>query len=141
MMRHEEHLTLKLFLMIVANDVLDSIAQLFMKKGLIQTGMANVTFGNLVEFIARNAASPLVVCGILIGLLNYLLWFVILYRVDLSIAMPVGSTIYIFVPLMSIFFLNEHVSALRWAGIFLIIIGIHCVAKSKQPAKGASQSC
>jgi len=135
-MKYKGYVTLKIFALLVLNDALDAVAQLFLKKGVIQTGITSVTFGNVWEFIARNASSPFVLAGIFIGLANYFLWFVILYRIDLSVAMPVGSTIYIFVPFMSIFFLNEHVSALRWTAIILIIIGIHLVAKSKELPKG-----
>ena len=126
------HLSLKIFSLIVLNDIIDGVAQVFMKKGLLLTGVGAVGFGNLGEFASRSASSGLVWCGVIIGALNFFLWLVILYRVDLSVAMPVGSTIYIFVPLMAIFFLGEKVSMVRWAGIILIIIGIHFVAKSKQ---------
>lgn len=135
-MKNKGSLTLKIFALIVLNDMLDGVAQLLIKKGFIATGISNVTFGNICEFVLRNALSPLVVSGVLIGFLSCLLWFVILSRIDLSIALPVGSTIYIFVPLLAVFFLHEQVGPLRWAGIFLIIAGIYCVSKSKHSAKG-----
>jgi len=113
------HITLKIFILIILNDLFDGIAQLFIKKGLILTG------------IEKAAQSPFVWAGILVGLFSMFLWFVILHRVDLSVALPVGSTIYIFVPLMSAIFLKEDVTAMRWAGILLIIFGIHLVMKSK----------
>jgi drug/metabolite transporter (DMT)-like permease len=136
-MKRYGHLTLKIFSLIVLNDILDGIAQLLMKVGLSQTGIANVTSDNIAEFAFRNAASPFVMAGLFIGLLNYFLWFVILYRIDLSIALPVGSTIYIFVPVMSIIFLHEEIGLLRWTGILLIIIGIHLVSRGRRVPEGA----
>lgn len=135
-MGNKGRLTLKIFALIVLNDIIDGVAQLLIKKGFIVTGISNVTFSNISEFVLRNALSPLVLSGIFMGLLGCLIWFVILSRIDLSIAMPVGSTIYVFVPLLAIFFLHEQISLLRWAGIFLIIAGVYCVAKSKHSAKG-----
>jgi drug/metabolite transporter (DMT)-like permease len=134
----KRHLTFKIFSLIVLNDIVETVAQLFMKKGLLHTGIGAVTFNNIFEFALRTASSALIWLGIIISILNFFLWLIILYRVDLSIAMPVGSTIYIFVPLLAIFFLHEQVSPLRWAGIFLIILGIHFVAKSKKASQGAS---
>lgn len=131
-------LTLKIFLLIVLNDVGDTIAQLLMKKGLIQTGIDSVNFGNIAEFAVRNASSPLVWLGIFVFVLNFFIWIVILSRVDLSIAMPVGSTSYIFVPIVAMIFLHEHVSVLRWAGILLIALGIHFVSQSRKPEEGRS---
>lgn len=131
-------LTLKVFLLIILNDIGDTFAQLLMKKGLVQTGIDNVNIGNSVEFAVKNAHSPLVWLGIFVFVLNFFVWIVILSRVDLSIAMPVGSTCYIFVPIVAMMFLHEHVGLLRWAGIALIILGIHFVSQSKKPERGAS---
>ncbi|MBN2453620.1 MAG: EamA family transporter [Candidatus Omnitrophica bacterium] len=129
-------LTLKIFLLIVLNDIGDTVAQLLMKKGLLHTGIGDITPGNFTEFVAGNAASPLVWAGMAIFILNFFIWIVVLSRVDLSIAMPVGSTSYIFVPLAAMFFLHEAVSPLRWAGIILIAVGIHFVSQSKKPGEG-----
>ncbi|MFH1189933.1 MAG: EamA family transporter [Candidatus Omnitrophota bacterium] len=125
-------LTLRIFLLIVLNDVGDTIAQLLMKKGLNHTGIGSIDFGNIAEFAAGAASSPLVWFGVFVFILNFFVWIVILSRVDLSIAMPVGSTSYIFVPIAAMIFLGEHVGALRWAGILLIALGIHFVSKSSK---------
>ena len=126
-------LTLKIFLLIVLNDVGDTIAHLLMKKGLMHTGIGSVNLGNIVEFTVKNASSPLVWLGVIVFTLNFFVWIVILSRVDLSIAMPVGSTSYIFVPIVAMIFLREDVSPLRWVGIILIVFGIHFVSQSKKP--------
>ena len=111
----KSHLTLKIFLLIVLSDVVDTAAQLIMKKGL--------------------AGSPLLVgMGVSIYVLNFFIWIVILYKVDLSIAMPVGSFSYILVPIAAILFLHERVDLVRWIGIFCIVSGIYFVTQSKKPA-------
>ena len=61
------YLTLKIFSLIVLNDVVDTIAQLIMKKGLAATGINVVTFGNVIDFLSRNATSILVWLGALKG--------------------------------------------------------------------------
>jgi len=129
------HLTLKIFSLIVLTDVMDSIAQLLMKKGLVSTGINSVTFGNIAEFAIRNASSFLVWAGVLIFTLNFFIWIVVLYKIDLSIAMPAGSTSYIFVPLAAMLFLHEHVGLVRWIGICCIVCGICFVSQSKRPAE------
>lgn len=125
-------LTLKIFFLIVATDTLDSIAQLFMKKGLIATGIWSVNLSNALDFIFQSASSPMVWIGLLFYALTFFIWIVVLCQVDLSIALPLGSTSYIMIPFMAILFLKESVTPLRWLGIFLIILGIHFVSKSKQ---------
>lgn len=129
------HLTLKIFFLIVLNDIGDTIAQVIMKKGLIQTGITTINFSNITEFAIRNASSFLLWLGITIYIVNFFIWIVVLYRVDLSIAMPVGSTAFIFVPLSALFFLHEKIDPIRWVGIACIVMGIHFVSQSKRDAK------
>ena len=128
------HLTLKVFALIILNDILDSAAQLCMKKGSAQTGISLITFHNIVEFGIRSLSSWLIWSGIFIYLASFLLWLVIIYCVDLSIAMLLGSVAYVLVPIISIIFLHEHVSPVRWFGIAFVILGIYFISQSKKEA-------
>jgi EamA-like transporter family. len=128
----KSHLTLKIFFLIVLNDLIDTVAQLFMKKGLAHTGIDSINLGNIVEFVSKSASSPFLWLGIFIFALNFFVWIVILYKVDLSVAMPVGSFCYIFIPVCALLFLHESISLLRWAGIICIVLGIHFVSQSKK---------
>jgi len=68
----KSHLTLKIFMLIVLSDVVDTAAQLIMKKGL--------------------AGSPLLVgIGVLIYVLNFFIWIVVLYKVDLRHSLAGGK--------------------------------------------------
>ena len=129
------HLTLNVFFLIVLTDVGESVAQIFFKKGLIETGIGAVSFGNLWTFVAANASSAYVWLGMFCFLMNFLVWMAVLSRVDFSVAFPVGSTSYIFVPILAMLFLGESVSPVRWFGIILIVAGIHFVSKSAKAAK------
>ncbi len=137
---NKSHLTLKIFLLIVSNDLIDTIAQLLMKTGLVQTGIDSVNLNNIAQFMSQSASSNLLWLGIFVFALNFFVWIVILYKVDLSIAMPVGSFCYIFVPVCAMLFLHENISLVRWAGIICIVLGIHFVAQSKKPAQEELQA-
>ena len=126
----KNHITFKVFLLIIATDINESIAQIFLKKGLNWVGMDNITTGNLADFFLKSFTSPFVWAWMAVFLINFFLWITVLSRVDLSVAFPVGSTSYIYVPLLSILFLHEVMNPMRWAGIILIIAGIHFVSKS-----------
>lgn len=125
-------LTLNIFLLIVLNDIGDTLAQILMKKGCLQIGMDTVTLQSLGSFWIRSLSSPLLWLGMLVMILNFFLWIAVLYKVDLSIAMPVGSTSYVFIPVAAMLFLHERISLLRWLGIFAIVLGIHFVSQSKK---------
>ena len=132
------HLTLQVFLLIIIDGICNILAQVLLKKGLIETGIRAVTSANIIEFVAKNTASPLVWLGVIEYALNFFIWIVILYKVDLSIAMPAGSATYIFIPIIAMLFFHEHVGLTRWIGIALIVAGIHFVSRSGRPtAEGA----
>jgi drug/metabolite transporter (DMT)-like permease len=127
-------LTLNVLLLLVVNDSLDGIAQLLMKKGLAHTGINAVTFGNILEFTLKSASSCMVWLGIFVYALSFLLWIIILSRVDVSVAVPMTNASYIIIPILAVFFLHENVSLLRWSGIALIFIGMYFISRSKSAA-------
>ena len=125
-------LTIRIILLIVLMGIIESFADLFMKKGLISTGISSVGFHNLLEFISGNALSILIWFGILMYIINFLIWLTVLSKVQLSIAFPVVSVSYIFAPIPAIVFLNENVGFLRWLGIASIIAGIYFLSRSSR---------
>jgi len=131
------HLTFKIFVMIMASDMLESVSQLFFKNGVLATGFTDVTLSNASAFIVAAFSNPASWIAISCHILNFCIWITVLARVDLSVAYPVGSASYIFVPLLSIFFLREDVSLARWIGIFVIISGIFFVSRSSKTAEEA----
>ncbi|MDD5436703.1 MAG: EamA family transporter [Candidatus Omnitrophica bacterium] len=111
-----------------------------MKKGLSGTGISVINFGNIIDFAFRSLSSWMVCAGVLVYVISFVLWMVIIYRIDLSIAMPVGSASYVFIPILAIIFLHEHISFLRWLGIGMLVLGIYFVSKSKKEAGAICQS-
>lgn len=112
-------LPLRIFLCLVINDLLDTTAQLLMKKGI----------HHLFNF--ANHDSYLFWMGLAIYLFNFFLWMYILSKTDLSVALPLASAGYILIPIAAVFFLHELVRPMRWLGLVLIISGIYFVSKSK----------
>ena len=133
------HLTLKIIALLVMNDLLDSVAQVFMKTGLLKTGIHSIDLTTIAEFTVRSAASPYLWAGLAIYVLSFFLWIVVLSRIELSIALPVSSVCYLLTPLFAVVFLHEMVSPARWLGIVLIIAGIYFVSESKRKSMEAPQ--
>ena len=62
--------------------------------------------------------------------------FLILYLVslsweELSYVLPLTAANYVLVTILACLVLHEHVSALRWSGSVLVMIGIGLVARTK----------
>lgn len=130
--KSKNSLGFKIMFLIIMSDVLESIAELFFKKGALATGMENIGIHNLLQFTLKIISVPSLWAGVLFYGLNFLVWIIVLSRIELSVAFPIGSTTYIIVPVLSMLFLHEKVDLLRWVGIALIIIGIWLISKSTQ---------
>ena len=69
-----------------------------------------------------------IAAGWLSFIVEGLLWSAALYYLDLSVAHPIGSLVFVVVAILSRVFLKEKVSARRWFGISLILAGTILVA-------------
>lgn len=97
----------------------------------LRHAMASLGGASFVDVIAGAVLEPLVWAGAVMYLLSTVTWLVVLSRIDLSLAYPLGSMNYILVVTMSAVLLDERVTWLRAAGLGLILIGILVVARSE----------
>ena len=67
-------------------------------------------------------------CGLFFGS-SSVLWMYIVKHYPLSVAYPMISLSYVFGLFAAILFFHESVSAVKWMGVFLIIIGCCLIAK------------
>ncbi len=68
------------------------------------------------------------VCGLLFAAAS-ILWMYIIKHFPLATAYPMVSLSYVFGMLAAIVIFHEEVSASKWVGVVLIIIGCYCIAK------------
>jgi drug/metabolite transporter (DMT)-like permease len=69
-------------------------------------------------------ATALYFCG-------FVIWLVVLSRLDLSLAYPILALSYFLVPLLSWLLFGEHIPAMRWCGIGIICVGVCIVGLSQ----------
>jgi drug/metabolite transporter (DMT)-like permease len=65
--------------------------------------------------------------GIALYAVDACLWTMALIHLPLTIAQPAGSIEFVLVALFSRLFFKEEVTAVRWAGIAMILIGVTLV--------------
>ena len=133
---NKKKLTLSLFLLIMLTDFGESLSSFLLKKGVISTEIFPLSAEHIFHFTIVNIGSILIWLGVLTYFFNFFLWMRVLSKLDLSVAVPIGSTSYIMVPLAAFLFLHETVTPLRWIGIFAIILGIYFVSRSKTANDG-----
>ena len=118
--------SLNIFL-ILLSIVCSSTAQIMLKVGTNQIG--NQITG-IFDFLLKAALTPQVITGVSLHVGALLFWLLALRRVDVSYAYPFISLGFVFVLLMSAFWLRESINLERITGVIFILIGIVYVARS-----------
>ena len=102
------------------------VSEFLLKRGATQIAEPDSAF----SWTGINGlASPLVWWAILLIIASFISWLYVLRYIPLTIAFPLSRVVDILVPLGCWIFLGESISALRWCGIGLVIIGLALVAK------------
>ena len=129
----KKKLTLKILLTLIFSDLLETFTQFCFKKSTFSQSEFYITkLLDIAIFLKAVFSSPFLWFALLSVLLTFILWSTILSKIDLSVAIPVCSFSYISIPLVSIIFLHEKISALRWVGIFFILVGVIFVSLSSK---------
>ncbi|PKQ38010.1 MAG: hypothetical protein CVT59_05345 [Actinobacteria bacterium HGW-Actinobacteria-1] len=114
------------YVLIAASILAASVGQALMKSGLAGVDGA----GSALSVLGSAAGRPVVWVGLISYALSSALWLVVLSRVELSVAYPLGSLSYVIVVLASLA-MGEHVSALRWFGVVLIVGGVWAIGATR----------
>ena len=116
--------------LILFSVLLAAGAQLTLKHGMNQvadnTGALKLTADSVKDVVT----TPAVWGGLFLFGLSAIVWLAVLSRTSLSFAYPFASLTYVLILLADRFILNETVPALRWAGVFCIMVGIVLVAQT-----------
>jgi len=129
----KKKVTLKILLLLITSDILETAIQFFFKKSaLAQAGFSVMDPTSAVVFLKAVFCSPFLWAGLLTVGVVFIIWSGILSKIDLSVAVPIASFSYILVPIVSIIFLHEKITVLRWLGIFFILAGVILVSLSSK---------
>ncbi len=107
--------------------VLGAFGQLFLKIASMQENRAGALFGFYMSLAVNYHAWA----GALCYGFSFLIWFRVLTRFDLSFARPFVSVGYVVTAILSVLFLQEKVTPLRWAGIAFVTLGSILLGLSK----------
>lgn len=118
---------MKPFRTIIAAVFLIATAQLLLKRGVTNFSFSSSDIAGVFTSLVSN---PFVILGLVSLFFGTIIWLSVLSKAELSYAYPILSLGYIFVALASMFFLNEHLSLVRWLGISTICFGVFLMSRS-----------
>jgi len=129
----KKKVTLKILLLLIASDILETAIHFLFKKSTLVFNQGQVTdLATMLVFLKVVFSSGFLWVGLLTVAAVFIIWSMVLSRIDLSVAVPIASFSYILVPVVSIIFLHERITALRWLGVFFVLAGVVFVSLSSK---------
>ncbi len=132
----------KLVIILLIALVFEAVGVVFLSGGLKQIGQPErINAAEIAGLIKRGATNQRILLGVLFEAIFFGALLYLLSRHDVSLIWPLTSLGFVITAIGAKFFLDEHVSVTRWAGIVLIVTGAalvswseHAGAKSSAPA-------
>jgi drug/metabolite transporter (DMT)-like permease len=118
-------LTPQRYLILLAVMLTASVGDTLLSHGMAQIGPVDPRHLHLLWQALFN---PFVVAGIVLLIGFFACYMTALSWADLTFVMPATAFGYVVVALLSRFWLHEHLSLYRWAGILLIVCAVGFVA-------------
>ncbi len=108
-----------IYVLALMSIMLGSVGQFILKLGSADVRTGDGIWATLLSFI-NIKISAAVACFVV----SMVLWVFVLRKMELSIAYPMVSLGYVFVMLLSFYFLHEQLSLTKFLGTGLIVAGV-----------------
>jgi uncharacterized membrane protein len=131
---------LKIILILFIGLVFESTGIVFLKKGMAHVGEVKMTsVTEIFRAVKAGATSPQILAGVFFEALFFVCLLIMMAKSDISFIWPLTGLSFVFSTLAAIWFLNENVSAIRWVGVMLIVIGSVVIGYSEQTKENSAQ--
>lgn len=114
--------------LILLNTILLVSGQFLWKIGLARKVNPFESIRSIIELMF----SPFVLGGLFIYGIATVLWMYILNKVDISIAYPMQSIVYVFAIIGGYYFFHESITPLKILGCLVILIGVGMIGLSSK---------
>ena len=115
-------------LLILSSILLNSIAQLSIRKGMLMIG--NINISNLSSTFILMITNLYLWLAMFCYGISIFLWMAVLSKVEVSYALPFHGLSFVIMAVAGHFLFNENVSLLRIAGILFICAGVCLISRS-----------
>ena len=123
---------IKLLLILVVGLVFESTGVILLKKGMTHIGgMHGYTAPEIVRIVKAGAMNPQILLGVFFEALFFLCLLILMSKSEISFLWPLTALSFVFATFAAIWFLGEQVSATRWIGVILIMVGAAFISYSQ----------
>ena len=126
----------KLLFILLLGLILEAVGVVFLCKGLKQIGdVPKVTVSEVVRVVKQGATNQNVLLGVLFEAVFFGCLLYLLSQAAVSLVWPLTALGFVITTFAARFILREEVSALRWFGVVLIVIGAGLITWSENKPK------
>jgi drug/metabolite transporter (DMT)-like permease len=136
---------IKLLLILLVGLVFESTGVVLLKKGMEHIGdLHGYTVAEVFRVLKAGVTNPQILLGVFFEALFFVCLLILMARSDISFLWPLTALSFVFATFAAIWFLGEKVSAVRWVGVILIMVGAAFISYSQhakeKPAPPPPQS-
>ena len=130
----------KLILILVAGLILEAVGVVLLSQGLHEIGeVKRISASEIARIIGRGATNGHVLLGVAFEAAFFGVLLYLLSQRDVSLIWPLTSLGFVITAVAAKFIRHEDISALRWSGVALIVVGAMLVAFSEKQKKESPQ--
>ena len=127
---------LKTILIMLLAVAAGTVGDILLAKGMKELGdLSAMNLRGIIDVAIRALTTWKIVIGTVMLALFFFLWLAVLSWEDLSVALPMQALNYVLVAILAKYILHEQISPLRWAGIFLVCVGVIMITRSSATDK------
>ena len=121
---------MKIILLALAAPVIGTLGQMLLKYGMGQVGsITRSDFDTPISLASSIFMNRWILMAIPLYIIGFIIWLIVLSKLDLSYAYGFLALTYVLIPLASLLIFNENIPVMRWVGIgglcvSIVIIGM-----------------
>ncbi len=131
----------KLLVILLIGLVFESAGVVLLKKGMTQVGEVKAASVNeIARAVKAGLTNPQILLGVFFEAIFFVCLLILMSQSDISFLWPLTGLSFVFATLAAMWFLHEHVSSVRWAGVVFIMIGAALISYSEQQKEKATSA-
>jgi drug/metabolite transporter (DMT)-like permease len=128
----------KLLLILLIGLTFEAAGVVLLKKGITEIGeVKRISLAEIGRVVRAGASNGNVLAGVLFEALFFASLLILLSKADVSFLWPLTALSFVMTTFAALFFLNEKVSTVRWAGVVFIVIGAALISYSEHSKEKA----
>src|SRR5688572_25737414 len=123
----------KIIIILIVGLICEAAGIVVLKQGIdaIIKGR-DVTLVNILPIVLKGATNLRIIFGVALEAVFFACLLYMMSQKEISFVWPLTSLSFVMTTLAAVFYLHEHVSGTRWAGVALIMIGAALITWSEK---------